>query len=352
MSYKRTLRRVAVALMLLVAFLIQGTWALAGTTGSVTGTVTDEAGAPLAGVTVKVTSASQTAAATTDASGHYGFLSLDPDTYTITATKDGYVAFNNPGVVVFADQAQTISISLTKGLKQIAKVTSKASGSLVKSGTTSDVYAINAVAQKQTAVASGGQNLDSAYSAIYTQPGVVTSSNGNFGFGQTFYIRGSSYSQAGYEFDGVPVNRAFDNYNANSLSTLGTSQTEIYTGGSPASAGSATLAGYINQTIKTGTYPGYGSGQITVGGPEFRHGALVEAGGATPDRLFSYYVGISGMNYIPNLIDNQNGGDLNPDGSNQYGIQGYGQFGGFGSGSLLYGLNSLFAGTASDRGPW
>jgi hypothetical protein len=350
MKIRRTLRQVAVALLLLVAFLFQGTWALAGTTGSLSGTVTDDKGAPIAGAAVKVSSPSQTASASTDASGHFSFFSLAPDTYTIAVTKDGFNPFSQGGIVVFADQAQTLAISVSS-LKTIAKTTARA-GSLVRAGTVSDVYAVNAASQKQTAVASGGQNLDSAYSAIYTTPGVVTSGNGNFGFGQTFYIRGSSYSQAGYEFDGVPVNRAFDNYNANSLSTLGTSQTEVYTGGSPASAGSATLAGYINQVIKTGTYPGFGTGQATIGTPEFRHGALIEAGGASPDRLFSYYVGLSGMNYIPNLINNQNGGNLNPDGSNQYGIQGYGQFAGFGSGSMLYGLNALFVGAGSDRGPW
>ena len=42
--------------------------------------------------------------------------------------------------------------------------------------------------------------------------------------------------------------------NASSLSSLGTSETEVYTGGSPVSGESATLGGYINQVIKTGTF--------------------------------------------------------------------------------------------------
>ena len=34
---------------------------------------------------------------------------------------------------------------------------------------------------------------------------------------------------------------------------------------------------------------------------------MVEAGGATPDRLFSYYVGVAGYNQDFNYVDNQNG---------------------------------------------
>ena len=65
MKHQRTLRRVTVALMLLVAFLFQGTWALAGTTGGLNGTVTDTKGAPVAGAVVIATSPSQVATVTT-----------------------------------------------------------------------------------------------------------------------------------------------------------------------------------------------------------------------------------------------------------------------------------------------
>ena len=37
---------------------------------------------------------------------------------------------------------------------------------------------------------------------------------------------------------------------------------------------------------------------------------MVEAGGATPDRLFSYYVGVAGYNEAFNYLDNQNGSSL------------------------------------------
>ncbi len=67
---RRSFRHIVTALVLLVAFVSQGTWALAGTTGGLTGSVVDAtSSAPLAGVVVTVSSPSQTASVTTDASG-------------------------------------------------------------------------------------------------------------------------------------------------------------------------------------------------------------------------------------------------------------------------------------------
>ncbi|HEY1656564.1 MAG TPA: TonB-dependent receptor, partial [Candidatus Tumulicola sp.] len=264
-------------------------------------------------------SASQTVAATSDAGGHFTFLTLTPDTYTVSVAKDGYNPATYPGVTIFADQSQSLVLKMQKGLKTIATVGARASGNLVKSGTTADVYSVNAATQNVVQGIGGGGNLDSAYSAIYSQPGVV-SQIGNYGFGQVYYIRGSSYSQVGYEYDGVPVNRAFDNYNANSLSSLGSQETEIYTGGSPAGGTSATLAGYINQVIKTGTFPGYAQVNLGIGTPAFYHKAGVEAGGATPDRLFSWYVGVQGSNQMYNTLDDTNGSSQAIDGSGPNGI--------------------------------
>ena len=311
------------AAVLTIAFAFQGTWALAGTTGSLSGTLTDSStGKPVSGATVVASSPSQTAKATTDASGRFTFLTLAPDTYTVSASKEGVTPVSVAGVTVFADQTQTLALTTQAQLRTIAKITSRAAGNLVKSGTTSDVYSVNAATQKTVQGIGGGYNLDSAYSAIYSQPG-VSSQIGDYGFGQVFYIRGGSYSQTGYELDGIPVNRAFDNYNANSLSSFGTQQTEVYAGGSPAGGSSATLGGYVNQVMKTGTYPGFGTITAGLGAPTFYHKFSAEAGGATPNRLFTYYAGVYGANQDYRVLNNQNGGNLNPDGSNAYGISGY-----------------------------
>jgi hypothetical protein len=314
-------RHAFVAVLLLVAMLAQGTWALASTTGGVSGTVVDTTtGRAVANATVTANSASETATVTTDGGGNFHFLTLAPDTYTISATKSGYNSASRSGVSVFADQTFTLSLAITPSLTTIANVTARAAGNLVKPGTTADIYSVNAATQQVVSGSGGGFNLNQAYSGIYSQPG-VTSYIGNYGWGQVFYIRGSAYSQIGYEFDGVPVNRAFDNYQANSLSSLGQQELQVYTGGSPSGASSATLGGFINQVIKTGTYPGSGTLTGGIGGPGFYHSLTAEAGGSNPNRTFSYYVGIQGYNqHFPFLSWNNLGG-LATNGTNQYGLQ-------------------------------
>ena len=73
------------ALLLCAALLLWRQDVVAGTTGSLTGTVVDAATkAPIAGATVTATSPSQVARVTTDSAGRFTFISLAPDTFTIS----------------------------------------------------------------------------------------------------------------------------------------------------------------------------------------------------------------------------------------------------------------------------
>ncbi len=155
----------------------------------------------------------------------------------------------------------------------------------------------------------GGGGLNNAYSAIASMPGAYVPPN-QVGVNQTVYIRGGYYDQIGYEYDGVPINRSFDNYPGNSETTLGQQELQIYTGGGEADANATGLAGFINQVIKTGTFPGYAVGGLAIGTPTFYHDARIEVGGSTPDRMFSYYVGISGTNQDFRYFDQFNGASL------------------------------------------
>ncbi|HEY6325507.1 MAG TPA: carboxypeptidase regulatory-like domain-containing protein, partial [Candidatus Cybelea sp.] len=204
-----------------MAFLCQGTWALAGVTGNIAGSVKDTSGAPIAGVEVQVVAPSMTRTATTDAGGHFVFLSLSPDTYTVNLTRSGYQSVSFPGVVVFADQTQNVAYTMIKTLKTIARVTSQAGASLVKSGIGSDLYSVNAAQAAAAQALGGGGNLNNAYSAMASVPGVQVSQGGMGWDFNAAYVRGQNSYYTGYEYDGIPVNRAFDNYNSSTESSLG-----------------------------------------------------------------------------------------------------------------------------------
>ncbi|MBV8148273.1 MAG: TonB-dependent receptor, partial [Candidatus Eremiobacteraeota bacterium] len=87
---------------------------------------------------------------------------------------------------------------------------------------------------------------------------------------------------------------------------------QVYTGATPANSEAQGLAGFINQVIRSGTYPGYGTAEIEMGGPTFYHSLTLEAGGATPNRNFSYYLGVGGWNQDHRYVDNFGGAYLAP----------------------------------------
>ena len=245
----------------------------------------------------------------TDASGSFHFLTLPPDTYTLSFTKAGYEPVTQAGFTVVADQIQSYTASLVPALKTIGHVVSQSAGSLVKPGTTGDVYSINATGQQAAAGLTGPGSLNNAYGAIASVPGVSLDTGENSWY-QTVHIRGGDIDQVGYELDGIPVNRAYDNAPQTMLSTLGSQEVQVYTGGVPAGSDAQGISGYVNQVIKTGTYPGYGDADLSAGYPAFYHQASVEAGGATPDRLFSYYVGVGGSNEDFRYVNNSDGANI------------------------------------------
>jgi carboxypeptidase family protein/TonB-dependent receptor-like protein len=280
---------------------------IAGTTGGLHGHVTDaESGQPIAGVTITVTSPSQVATTVSTSSGEYGFLSLAPDTFTLTAKKDGYSITQIPGITIISDQQRAVPVHLQKETKTIGKVAVRGTAGLVRSGVVSDVYSINAVQQKAAAPLAGSGALNQSYGAIASAPG-VNYDQGQAGWYQNIYIRGGDIDQVAYEYDGVPVIRESDQGAVVTLSSLGQAEVQVYNGGTPASVDAPGLAGYINQVVKSGTYPGFADMTIGFGSPALYNKATLEAGGATPDRNFSYYVGLQNVAQDYRFSDQFNG---------------------------------------------
>src|SRR3984893_18413964 len=158
------MKRSVVAAFLILTFVLQGTTSvLAGTTGGINGTVVDAtSNTPIAGARVSAVSPSQSANTTTDDKGRFSFISLSPDTYTITAAATTkYDQASLSAVNVFADATQSVTVRQPQKFKVIGSVTSRAASSLVKAGTTADVYSISATQQDKSSVVGGGGNLNS-----------------------------------------------------------------------------------------------------------------------------------------------------------------------------------------------
>ncbi len=259
MTHRRRPAWIVVVTALALCALSWRTIASAGTTGTLSGVISDAATRqPLAGASVTATSPAQTATVATDRSGHFLFLSLAPDTYAVSVTLTGYQPIALNGETVIADATRTLNLTANKALQTIGKVTSRSSTELVKPGTTADVYSVNATQQDKAAGFGGGGNLNSAWSALASVPGVFVQSGqaGYIGAAPALSIRGGDYDQIGYEVDGVPVNRSFDNYPSGPASSLGQQELQVYTGAAPADAEAQGLSGFINQVVKTGATSG------------------------------------------------------------------------------------------------
>ncbi|HXW51978.1 MAG TPA: TonB-dependent receptor [Candidatus Acidoferrales bacterium] len=285
-----------------------GTISLAGVTGNIAGRVSDASGNPLSGAKVTATSPSLAASAPTDAHGYYAILNLSPDTYSVTATKDGYDPTTIFGITVQADQTAATNISLRPVAKTLGKVVTTANATVVSKTVTGDLYAVNAQTINQYQGSAGGaETLYSQNGVVGSLPGVIRSfgSGGGYDGNGTLSFRGGSTDQVGFELEGIPLNRGFDAANGTSFTTNGIGSLEVYTGGEPADAGRS-MSGYINEEIRRGGYPGGADFTAATGGPAFNHTIQADVYGGTPDRRFTYYVSTLGQDQGYNFVNRSN----------------------------------------------
>lgn len=262
--------------------------AVAASTGSVSGTVTDASTKhALAGVTVTASSPSGRGSATTDANGFYNIYNLAPDTYTVSVTAKGYQDVLVNGVTVVQDQNVRIDQPLARTLQTIGRTSARTASNLVQPTQTADVYNVSA---QQLGAAAGTGGHRTLYDVIQTTAGVTST-----GISGRPRIRGSDSQDLAWEYDGIPVNDRLTGLFTTNLSIVGTQNLEVYTGGYNAQYGNAG-AGIINSVVKRGTYPAFGSVTYTSQFPLSEHDLVAEYGGATSNNKFSWYFSLDQSN--------------------------------------------------------
>ena len=119
---RRLVSTFSVVLFLLVTGLAFGQ---ASPTGNLYGTVTDESGAALPGVTVTVSGLGAPRTQFTDANGNWRFLALDPGAYTVMAELEGFGGLQFPDVVVAVGKNTSVPLVLSAALEETITVTSE-----------------------------------------------------------------------------------------------------------------------------------------------------------------------------------------------------------------------------------
>ena len=176
------------------------------TTGSISGTVVDESGAIMPGVTITVTNIDTGVARTqvSDTNGRYRVLSLGPGSYELVAELQGFTLVKRTGLTVAISKDVLADVQLKIG-NFSEQVTVAGETSTVSLGATT---AGGVVTTKQ--IAELPLNGRSFMQLATLQPGVVvsrsTSRDFTGGFGSTqLSIGGARPEQTGYLMDGTNI---------------------------------------------------------------------------------------------------------------------------------------------------
>jgi len=285
------LRRKILFFIGLVCLALCGTRAFAETGGVITGSVIDDkTHAPVAGARVVASSPSGTYRTTSDAGGHFRFLSVLPDTYSISVSRTGYLPYSTTIVVLNGSQ-QSVSVVLSKTLKTIAATHARSAGSAFQRGMTIDTYTVTG---SQILTVTGKAFNANENDLLRSIPSVTIDKTG------TVSIRGGFAFEAAYEFEGIDYTTPSANLqntlqniaNFNLLNGVGSVQ--LIPGAGDATHGD-TGTGLVLFTAKNGTFPSYFHGDFEAGLFPYLHQLGLEWGWADPSQRLSNYAGFIGI---------------------------------------------------------
>src|SRR6185312_7643312 len=230
--------------------------------GTITGTVTDQTGASVAGAAVSVTNAATGVAVSTvsTTTGAYTAPNLPPGSYSVSVTAAGFKKYVRNSLSLAAAQTLGIDVPLEVG-GTTDTITVSAEASLLKTES-GDVVQNITVEQLQDLpiLGIGGANAGSSgvrnpFNSTVLIPGVVY--NANF----TMVVNGAPANTAAYRVEGLDNTNHTVNYalQENQPSADAIQEVAIQTSNYAAEFGQAG-GGLFNITMKSGTNQYHGSG--------------------------------------------------------------------------------------------
>ncbi len=209
----------------------------AGTTGKITGYITDaETGNPLPGANIVIEGSSMGAAS--DIKGYYAILNISPGTYTLKASMMGYEKVTVKNVVVKIDLTTEINIELRPEVLDMEEVVVVAERPIVAQDVSNSQ--LNVESEKIESMP-----VTEVSEVISLQAGI-----------ENMQIRGGSQREAAFIVDGFVQNdeRSHQPYSVVSLNTV--EEVKVQTGGFNAEYGNV-RSGVINVVTKEGSRSQY-----------------------------------------------------------------------------------------------
>jgi len=224
--------------------------------GNLYGSVLDEQGAPLPGVTVTLTGQGAPQVQVTNAQGQFRFLGLGPGEYSLKAELEGFSTIEYPSISINVGRNTEISVTLSAAVEDVITVTAE-----------SPLLDERKISTGATISHSELEKIPSArdpWAVLQSTPGVLTDRinvGGNESGQQSQYVGpGSGGDQAVWSVDGVVIT---------DMAALGSSpayydfdsfeEMQVTTGGSDSSL--ATGGVVLNMVTKRGTNEWRGTGR-------------------------------------------------------------------------------------------
>lgn len=205
---------------------------LAGTTGKLTGRVTDKGGQPLIGANIILLGARLGAAS--DANGMYTILNVPPGTYELKANLIGHRPVTVTAVAISSDRTTKVDVTLEDEAVGLAEVVVTAKRPVVESDLTSTKFVVRAEDIAKLPV----QDLQDV---VNLQAGVVDG-----------HIRGGRSGEVQYQVNGLSTNNLYDNSAGVRLDRSILQEVQVISGTFDAEYGQA-LSGVVNAVLKSGT---------------------------------------------------------------------------------------------------
>ena len=252
-------------------------------TGNIIGTVKDDTGAVLPGVTVSLAGSAivGTQTSTTNAEGFYRFISLPPGSYDLTYTISGFATLKRQGVKVSVGGTEEIGVSLK--VSQLSEEITVTEDSPVVDSSSNNV----STNYDKDWVRNAPVPRFSMFDLLAVAPGVSQSSQG----ATTMSIFGSGTDENSFQIDGTNLTAPSTGEAWPYPNTDAIEEIEVLSLGAPAEYGNLT-GGVLNVVTRTGTNEFHGDANF-----------YFQSDGLTSDNT-SGYAAISPGVFVDSCPDN------------------------------------------------
>ncbi len=243
----------------------------AGSTGKLTGKVTDKATGellPFVNITIEGTNLG----AATDIDGNYVILNIPPGKYNIKAQYIGYQPVLVENVSVSIDLTTTVDFELSESAVELEEVVVQGTQDILRKDVTSSQSLVSSEQIEALPVAEFDQVLQ-------LQPGVTRDANGDF------HIRGGRTNEVAYWVNGISITDAYDNSRGIQIDNNSIQELQVISGTFNAEYGNA-MSGIVNTVTK-------------VGGRDY-HGRILIYAGDHMSNFTEYFPHIDDINPISN----------------------------------------------------